>query len=183
MDGTWPLCGQLVFAATLFGFLGLLTRLRQPVKRALDAGDQAGCDPRVARRRIQFVVTQQCLDDSDISVVFEQVGREAVPCSVTFFLIPAASAVSWNRRLNWRVVIGLPGLRPGNNQRSSSGTPVSQRVGRTFHHCRNRSSILGDSITFRSLRPLDCSMRIILCALSICLTFNRTTSLARRPPP
>src|SRR5713101_7687780 len=53
-------------------------------------------------------------------------------CSVTFFLIPAASAVSWNRRLNWRVVIGLPGLRPGNNQRSSSGTPVSQRVGRTF---------------------------------------------------
>src|SRR6266849_5086267 len=24
-------------------------------------------------------------------------------CSVTFFLIPAASAVSWNRRLNWRV--------------------------------------------------------------------------------
>src|SRR6267154_450897 len=70
-------------------------------------------------------------------------------CSVTFFLIPAASAVSWNRRLNWRVVIGLPGLRPGNNQRSSSGTPVSQRVGCTFHHCRNRSSILGDSMTRR----------------------------------
>src|SRR5450631_1732438 len=33
------------------------------------------------------------------------------------------------------------------------------------------------------LAALDCSMRIILCALSICLTFNRTTSLARRPPP
>src|SRR5216683_5118827 len=75
----WPLCGRLVFAAPPFGFLGLLTRLRQPVKRALDAGDQAGCDARVARRRVQFVVTQQCLDDSDISVVFEQVGREAVP--------------------------------------------------------------------------------------------------------
>jgi hypothetical protein len=79
MDGTWPLCDRLVFAAPLFGFLGLLMRLRQPVKRALDAGDQAGCDARVARRRAQFVVTQQCLDDSDISVVFEQVGREAVP--------------------------------------------------------------------------------------------------------
>src|ERR1700730_1441201 len=38
-------------------------------------------------------------------------------CSVTLFLIPAVSAVSWNRRLNWRVVIGLPGLRPGNSQR------------------------------------------------------------------
>src|SRR4029453_15295376 len=30
-------------------------------------------------------------------------------CSVTAFLIPAASAASWNRRLSWRVVIGLPG--------------------------------------------------------------------------
>ena len=28
-------------------------------------------------------------------------------CSVTLFLIPAASAASWNRRLSWRVVIGL----------------------------------------------------------------------------
>jgi hypothetical protein len=27
-------------------------------------------------------------------------------CSVTPFLIPAASAASWNRRLSWRVVIG-----------------------------------------------------------------------------
>ena len=35
------------------------------------------------------------------------------------FLIPAASAASWNRRLSWRVVIGLPRLRPGNSQRSS----------------------------------------------------------------
>src|SRR5450759_4133825 len=72
-------CPSLWLSLALFGFLGLLTRLRQPVKRALDAGDQAGCDARVARRRVQFVVTQQCLDDSDISVVFEQVGREAVP--------------------------------------------------------------------------------------------------------
>src|SRR6185437_102469 len=29
-------------------------------------------------------------------------------CSVTPFLIPAASAASWKRRLSWRVVIGLP---------------------------------------------------------------------------
>ena len=36
-------------------------------------------------------------------------------------------------------------------------------------------------MTWRSLRPLDCSMRMILCALSICLTFSRTTSPARRP--
>src|SRR5258708_1695465 len=48
-------------------------------------------------------------------------------CSVTLFLIPAASAASWNRRLNWRGVIGLPGLRPGNSQRSCAGIPASAR--------------------------------------------------------
>jgi hypothetical protein len=44
----------------------------------LDAGDHAGGDPRVARRRLQFVVTQQRLDNSNIGAALEQVGREAV---------------------------------------------------------------------------------------------------------
>src|SRR5437868_3014111 len=39
-------------------------------------------------------------------------------CRVTLFLIPASLAVSWNRRLSWRVVIGLPGRRPGNTLRA-----------------------------------------------------------------
>src|ERR1700674_4581649 len=44
-------------------------------------------------------------------------------CSVTPFLIPAASAASWNKRLSWRVVIGLPAdFLLGNNQRSRRGT-------------------------------------------------------------
>src|SRR5882757_7646011 len=34
-------------------------------------------------------------------------------CSVTFFLIPAASAVSWNRRLNWRVGHRFAGFTAG----------------------------------------------------------------------
>src|SRR6202047_2458478 len=34
-------------------------------------------------------------------------------CSVTPFLIPAASAASWNRRLSWRVVIGFSRRRAG----------------------------------------------------------------------
>jgi hypothetical protein len=46
-------------------------------------------------------------------------------CSVTGFLIPAASAASSNRRLNWRVVIGLPRLLPGNSQRSCTGVAAS----------------------------------------------------------
>src|SRR5271156_3937721 len=36
---------------------GLLARLRQQVEGALDAGDHAGGDAGVARRRVQFVVT------------------------------------------------------------------------------------------------------------------------------
>ena len=36
-----------------------------------------------------------------------------------------AASKRWNRRLNWRVVIGLPGLRPGNSQRSCNGVVAS----------------------------------------------------------
>src|SRR5580700_12311946 len=57
-----PLRRQLVFPV----LLGLLEGLRQQIERALDAGDHAGGDAGVARGRIQFVVTQQRLNDSDI---------------------------------------------------------------------------------------------------------------------
>src|SRR5260221_10097367 len=50
-----PLCRRLVFPA----LPGLLARLRQPVERALDASNHAGGDARIARRRIQLVVTQR----------------------------------------------------------------------------------------------------------------------------
>ena len=47
-------------------------------------------------------------------------------CTVTCFLIPAASAASWNNRLSWRVVIGLPTtFLLGNSQRSCRGIPTS----------------------------------------------------------
>src|SRR5882672_12188248 len=56
-------------------------------------------------------------------ILLPELWRKA--CSVTAFLIPAASAASWNRRLSWRVVIGLLGLLPGNSQRSCAGVPAS----------------------------------------------------------
>src|SRR6516165_9383164 len=90
-------------------------------------------------------------------------------CSVTPLRIAAASAASWNRRLSWRVVIGLPGLRPGNSQRSCMGVVESKSGRRVFHHWRNRLSVSGDSMTLRSLRLFDCSIRMIFCALSMCL--------------
>src|SRR5580704_2762005 len=63
------------------------------------------------------------------------------------------------------------------------GVVESKPRRRVFHHWRNRSSVSGESMTLRSLRPLDCSTRMIFCALSICLTFSLTTSPARRPQP
>ena len=40
---------------------GLLARLRQQIERALDAGDHAGSDARVACRGVQFIVAQERL--------------------------------------------------------------------------------------------------------------------------
>ena len=57
---------------------GPLARLRQQVERALDAGDHAGGDARVARGRIQFIVAQQRLDDSDIGAALKQMGSKGV---------------------------------------------------------------------------------------------------------
>ena len=64
-------------SALLFGFLGLLARLRQKVERAFDAGDHAA-RLSMRARGVQFVVTQERLDDSDIGAALQQVGREAV---------------------------------------------------------------------------------------------------------
>ena len=43
----------------VFPALGLLARLQQQVERAVDAGDHAGGDAGVARRRIELVMAQR----------------------------------------------------------------------------------------------------------------------------
>src|ERR1700682_1754842 len=79
-----PLRRRLVLPA----LPGSFARLRQPVERALDAGDHAGGDTGIARRRVQFVVTQQRLDESDIGAILKQVGREAVAQRVQRHALP-----------------------------------------------------------------------------------------------
>jgi hypothetical protein len=61
------------------------------------------------------------------------------------------------------------------------------------HFERGGVAITADNVEARVERILysrrlvpsdpDCSMRMIFCALSICLTLRRTTSLARNPQP
>jgi hypothetical protein len=72
-------CRRLCRRRGFWALPGLLARLRQQVERALDAGDQTGGDASVARRRVQFVMAQERLDNSDVGAAFEQVGRKAVP--------------------------------------------------------------------------------------------------------
>ena len=49
------------------------------IERALHCRDQAGRDPRVARRRLQLLVSEQRLDRPDVGAAIEQVRGEAVP--------------------------------------------------------------------------------------------------------
>ena len=58
LDGTWPAAVTPAAGLLSLALPGLLARLRQQVERALDAGDHAGGDARIARRGVQFVVAQ-----------------------------------------------------------------------------------------------------------------------------
>src|SRR5215831_16951470 len=70
---------RLVFLVAVLDLLWCLALWpRQAVKRALHLGDHAGGNMGIARRRFQFGMAQQRLKGSDVGVVLEQVGGEAV---------------------------------------------------------------------------------------------------------
>lgn len=91
-------------------------------------------------------------------------------CGDTRFLIPATSAAAWTARLSWRVDSGSTGLRPGNSQPRGSNTP-RRRPSR--HQLRSSSSNCGDSMAWRSLRPLPCSTRSSMRSESTSPTLER----------
>jgi len=101
----------------------------------------------VARRRHLLVVPQKCLDDS-ISVPLAradgwQGGRSAL--QLTPLLIPAPSAASETAGCAGGVVIGMPGLRPGNSQRLKGcgvhRTRPPYSTAPTDHHLRRQHDI------------------------------------------
>src|SRR5216683_3185534 len=101
-------------------------------------------------------------------------------CGDTRFLIPAASAAAWTARLSWRVESGSIGLRPENSQPRGSNAP---RRRPSTHQSRSSSSSCGDSMAWRSLRPLPCSTRSSIRSESMSPTLSATTSETRRPAP
>ena len=66
--------GRRVFPA----LVGLPLSLGQQIEWALDLGNHAGCNTRVARGGVQFVMTQQRLNHANVRAAFKQMGREAV---------------------------------------------------------------------------------------------------------
>jgi hypothetical protein len=168
--------------------LGLLRFVRladELVDRARHSGDDAGRHVGVMRRRLEPMMSKQAW----ISLISVPRSSRWVAklcrsvCSVTRLRMPAALAASWNSRPSCRVVIGRPGTRPGKSQRSCGAMPASWFVGRSTHHCRDSARTQGGSITCRSLRPLDCTMRMMFCALSMSPARSLITSPARRPQP
>jgi hypothetical protein len=65
--------------SALGGRLHLLELERDMLQRAHDLTDGLGGDTGIEGRRIELGVTEQDLDHSDIDVLLEQVGSEAVP--------------------------------------------------------------------------------------------------------
>jgi len=93
-------------------------------------------------------------------------------CGDTRLVISAMFAAAWQARLSWRVDMGWSGSRPGN----------SQAFGRAMRHqSRKSSSNTGESIAWRSLRPLPCSIRSSMRCESMSDTFSAATSDTRRP--
>src|SRR5712671_4612398 len=73
---------------------GRPARLAQQVEWALDGRDHAGGHARVARRRVELVVTEESLNDADIGPTFEQMGRKTVAQRMQRHRLLDASRVS-----------------------------------------------------------------------------------------
>ena len=120
---------------------------RQPVQRAHDFANEVGGHLGVARCRVELGMPEQDLNHTNVDVLLQQMGGEAVAqrCGATHLGSEASSAAMWQTRSSWRVVIGLMRSRPGNIH--TAGCAMR-------HQSRNSSNSCGDRMAKRSLRPL-----------------------------
>ena len=75
------MAGGATAPAAAFSFVSprtLAARRAQALQRALDLGDHSGRHASVAGRRLKLVVSEQCLNQTNIRTALEQMGREAV---------------------------------------------------------------------------------------------------------
>ena len=114
---------------------------RQQRERTRDLPDRLQRHARVDGGRLEFAMPEQHLDDADVGLLLEQVGREAVPERMhrdpLVELRGRRGGMTGAVELT-RVVIGWAGCWPGKSQ---------PRGRLTSHHRRRRSSNSGDSMT------------------------------------
>src|SRR6266446_2205714 len=160
------------------GLRGWLDRRDELLEWAGDLAQRLEGDTGVERRRIEFLVPQQHLDHADVGLLLEQMGGKAVPQRVwgdgLVDLghhrrgVAGAVELAGCQRLHWIP----PGKQPALGPRRLP-----------FHQARRRSSRYGDSITYRSLRPLPCSTRMTIRVLSMSSILSEMISEARNPAP
>ena len=92
-------------------------RLRrlQHLQRTDDLAQQVGGDLRVDHRGVEFLVAEQRLDDADVDLLLEQVGREAVPpmpisALSPLFRVPDYAAPNQPRASDWPRRVGKLGI-------------------------------------------------------------------------
>ena len=145
---------------------------RQPLQRAHHCAQHVGGDMGVTGGRVQLRMAHATPGSPARRYRSPAVRSEGVRsvCGVTQLPSPPASAAIWQTRLSWRTVIGWSGSRPGNSQ------PLDRHCS---HHAPGNSRTWGDSMAYRSLRPLPTSTRISMRWEAMSPTRSMTTA---QPP-
>jgi len=160
-------------------------RCAQTIERALDPGDHSCRHAGVAGRRLELVVTEQCLNQANVGAALEQMGREAMTERVERERL--AQSPVFGRFLEQpaeltrgqRPMLAATGKQPAVFRRDAGIMPGRPHLPPLPQQVEDSAG----SITLRSLRPFDCTMRMIICALSMSPARSRTSSPARSPQP
>src|SRR5258706_1449123 len=147
------------------GLVFLLLDQAEPVQGAHYLADRAGGHARIERRRIKLRVSQQHLNHTNIDILLQKMGGEAVPQRVH------------------RDALADPGQLDG-HVADAVQLARGQRVARVLPRKQpSRGPAEAVPLPQDSLRPLPCSTRSSIRALSISETFSDSTSEALSPAP
>ena len=127
-------------------------------------------------------MAEQHLDHPDVDVLLEQMRGEAVPERVRRDPLPDAGLLGRG--------MDHPGELPRRHRVDRRPAGKQPAFGSIIpcrcpsrHQARRSASSCGESMAWRSLRPLPCSTRSIIRVLSTSPTLSATTSETRRPAP
>src|SRR6201993_3415705 len=162
--------------------------LPQKVERAGHLADRADGDAGVERRRVEFLVPEQNLDDANVGLLLQEMGGEAVPQRMNADTLgdagtPRCQANDPMQLTRARMLPAVTGKQPGLTGRhpallARNAPPFVQYLEQDGRE--NDVPILL-APRFREGRLLPCSTRMTIRLRSISVSLSDTTSEARRP--